>query len=123
MFLKQLANSFFSQKINSGEEWDYHYVQSGNDYQFNSINKSSIFVLPPKPNLGDIIYFNDGSGSTRWFPVKIHRNGNLIMGEKEHMTCDVPNVNFKMSFVGGYIGWKVEADLRFIQKMDNNHVI
>jgi hypothetical protein len=111
-----ISDGFWGKKINSGEEFDYKYVENNGHYNLNSFNRSGMFVLPPNPEIGTTIYFADGEGSTRWFPVKIHRNGNPIMAEDEHMSCDVPNVNFKMEFVGGYMGWLVEADLRFVPK-------
>jgi hypothetical protein len=97
--------------VNSGEEFDYHYVEDGKTYSFNTFNKKAMLVLPPKPKIGDTIYFCDRSGSTQWFPVTIHRNGNPIMGDNEHMNCDVPNINFKMRYVGGFLGWEVSSDL------------
>jgi hypothetical protein len=111
---QQIHTSFFSPHIKSGEEYDYTYVVNGGHYNLSSFDKEAMFVLPPTPEVGTTIYFADGNASTKWFPVKIHRNGNLIMGEKEHMNCDVPNANFKLTYVGGYIGWQVSADLRFI---------
>lgn len=114
--LDSIYNGFFGKKINSGEEFDYRYVENDGHYNLNSFDKPGMFVLPPNPEIGTTIYFADGEASTRWFPVKIHRNGNLIMGEKEHMNCDVPNIQFRMRFVGKYIGWQVEADLRFTQQ-------
>jgi hypothetical protein len=114
--ISKIYNSFFGKKIKSGEEFDYKDVENGGYYNLNSFDKPGMFVLPPNPKIGTTIYFADGEGSTRWFPVKIHRNGNPIMGENEHMNCDVPNANFKVKYVGGYLGWLVEADLRFVPK-------
>lgn len=105
----------FAPDVNSGEEFDYRYVVAGGTYNFNSFDKRGMFVLPPKPQIGDVVYFSDKEGSTRFFPTVIHRNGNAIMGEVEHMNCDIPHINFKMKFVGGKLGWHVETDLRFIQ--------
>jgi hypothetical protein len=113
---EELVRLFNAPKVNSGEEYDYHYVQHNGNYTLQSFNKSAMFVLPPKPEIGTTIYFSDHDGSTKWFPVKIHRNGNLIMGEAEHMSCDVSNVMFKMVFVGGFLGWQVLTDSRFTQK-------
>ena len=118
-FRKLLSKGFFGQKINSGEEFDYKNVENGGHYNLNSFNRSGMFVLPPNPEQGTTIYFADGEASTRWFPVKIHRNGNPIMGEDEHMNCDVPNVSFKMKFMGGYLGWLLESDMRFVANKSN----
>ena len=90
-FRKLLSKGFYGQKINSGEEFDYKNVENGGHYNLNSFNRSGMFVLPPNPEQGTTIYFADGEASTRWFPVKIHRNGNPIMGVDDHMICDVPN--------------------------------
>ena len=103
--------------VNSGDEFDYHNVEAGRTYTFNSFLRKAMFVLPPKPELNDVIFFTDSTGSTKWFPVTIHRNGNLIMGEKEHMNCDVPNITFKMRFVGGFIGWEVASDLSLFERI------
>jgi hypothetical protein len=105
----------FSPKVVSGEEVYYEYVESGQNYTLYSYDKSAMFVLPPKPQLNDVIKFTDQGGSTRWFPVKIHRNGNLIMGEQDHMSCDIPNIAFMMKFVGGPIGWQVIPDTSYIR--------
>ena len=113
---QNLVNLFNAPKIISGEEYDYHYVTHNGQYTLQSFDKSAMFVLPPKPEIGTTIYFSDHDGATKWFPVTIHRNGNLIMGEPDHMTCDVSNVMFKMVFTGGYIGWQVLTDSRFTQK-------
>ena len=115
--MKKRSESFFAPKVRSGEEFDYVYVEDGKDYSFESFNRSSMFVLPPNPTIGTVIFFNDQLGSTKYFPVKIHRNGNLIMGESEHMNCDVPHIYFKMKFVGGYVGWEVISDVRFSKGM------
>lgn len=112
-----IYKTFFSPKVKSGDEFDYVYVENNGYYQFESYNKGASFVLPPNPEVGTTIYFSDGSGSTIWFPVKIHRNGNPIMGEDEHMICDIPNIQFSMRFVGGYVGWEVQADSRFTPKI------
>jgi hypothetical protein len=112
-----IAKIFNAPKVTSGEEYDYHYVLDNGHYTLQSFDKSAMFVLPPKPTMGTTIYFSDQDGSTKYFPVKIHRNGNLIMGESEHMSCDVSNVMFKMKFVGGYVGWRVLEDSRFTKKI------
>ena len=104
-----LSNTVHAPSVDSGEEV-YITVRSGDRYTFKAYDKSAKFVLPAKPEFGDEIYFNDAHGSVKWYPITIHRNGNLIMGEKEHMKCDVPNICFRMVFVGGYIGWKVTPD-------------
>ena len=108
---KTLTDIFYAPNVNSGEEFDYTNVEVGGHYNFASFNRKGVFVLPPNPQVGDVIYFSDREGSTKWFPTVIHRNGNAIMGENEHMTCDVPNISFKMAFLGGYLGWQVLSDL------------
>lgn len=114
MIFDILTKFALAPKVNSGEEVYYEYVENGQNYTFSSYDKSAMFVLPAKPELNDIIKFTDQGGATRWFPVKIHRNGNLIMGEKEHMNCDIPNVAFLMKFIGGPIGWQVIPDTSYI---------
>jgi len=101
---------FESDRINSGEEFDYVNVEDGKNYVFASYNRSAVFVLPPFPHLNYKVTFTDQHSAIKWHKTKIHNNGNYIMGQKEHMECDIPNVTFKLTFIGGFIGWKVDVE-------------
>ena len=111
----QISHIMRGANVNSSEEFDYRYVESGGTYNFNSFNNKAMFVLPPKPNINTTITFTDKYGATKWNPVIVHRNGNPIMGEDEHMTCDVPWAFFNLKFIGGKIGWCVTVDNQLIR--------
>lgn len=99
-----------SPKVESGEEIECLAVKNNAHYSFDVFNKKAIVVLPTNPIKNFTVSFSDQTGSTRAFPVIIHRNGNKIMGENEHMICDVPNSIFRLTFVGGYMGWFVTPE-------------
>jgi len=111
--LRRINRLVFSPTVKSGDEVYYEYVQSGCTYSFESYDSSAMFVLPPDPEPNCTIHFSDHRGSNLWYPVRIHRNGHLIMGEKDHLSCDVPNVMFKMIYTGGTIGWIVMPDNQY----------
>jgi hypothetical protein len=114
--IKEIQTQAFSPKIKSKDEFPYEYVVNGGKYSFETYDRSAVFVLPPKPEPNCTIYFSDQGTSILWFPVKIHRNGNSIMGQSEHLTCDIPGIIFKMTFVGGNIGWVIASDLQYLNK-------
>jgi hypothetical protein len=117
--LKDISNS---SEIYSGEEIEVREIDlTPERHNFSSFTKASMFVLPHNPKLGKTYYFTDKNSSTKWYPTIIHRNGNLIMGYSENLTCDVPNIAFKIVFVGGYIGWKIESDLSIFKKDNRCH--
>ena len=97
--------------INSGDEYAYEYVEHERSYYVDTNTQKGMLVLPPNPRDGFKLIVSDYFGSWIYHPLIIHRNGNLIMGLEEHMTCDVPNMIFALIYTNTSAGWVVSQNL------------
>lgn len=71
-------------------------------------------ALPPSPTVGDNICFADAAAIPRlnkfgWslHSFTINRNGNMIEGLSENLACDVGDISFCLTYIGGSVGWKI----------------
>ena len=97
--------------IYSGDEYAYEYVEHERSYYVDTNMQKGMLVLPPNPRDGFKLIVSDYFGSWIYHPLIIHRNGNLIMGLEEHMTCDVPNMIFALIYTNTTAGWVVSQNL------------
>lgn len=97
--------------VHSGDEYAYEYVEHERSYYVDTNMQKGMLVLPPNPRDGFKLIVSDYFGSWIYHPLIIHRNGNLIMGLEEHMTCDVPNMIFALIYTNTTAGWVVSQNL------------
>ena len=94
--------------LNSGDEVAYEYVKDEGKYYVDTSDKPAMLVLPPRPRPGFRLTVVDHYGSWKFYPLTVHRNGNLIMGGEEHLRCDVPNMVFSLIYAPETrLGWVV----------------
>jgi hypothetical protein len=97
--------------ISSGDEYAYEYVEHERSYYVDTNMQKGMLVLPPNPRDGFKLIVSDYFGSWIYHPLIIHRNGKMIMGLEEHMTCDVPSMIFALVYTNTSAGWVVSQNL------------
>jgi hypothetical protein len=97
--------------VYSGDEYAYEYVEHERSYYVDTNMQKGMLVLPPNPRDGFKLIVSDYFGSWIYHPLIIHRNGKMIMGLEEHMTCDVPNMIFALIYTNTSAGWVVSQNL------------
>jgi hypothetical protein len=82
-------------------------ASQGSYYIVNTTSTPITGTLPTSPEIGTTITFQDSFIQWQTNSFTINRNGNMIQGLNENMICDRGGVMFDMTYIGGYIGWRV----------------
>lgn len=64
-------------------------------------------TLPENPSLGNVILFVDATGNYHNRPLRIKRNGSIIMGLAEDMLVNTRYAAFGLIYFDGPSGWRI----------------